>query len=77
VDAVLSDELNHASIIDGIRLCKAHKYRYRHLDMADLEAKLQEAQVSGGTGAQGLGSPSVFPGEGNKAWKDSLTHKTA
>ncbi|XP_047297172.1 2-amino-3-ketobutyrate coenzyme A ligase, mitochondrial isoform X4 [Homo sapiens] len=43
-DAVLSDELNHASIIDGIRLCKAHKYRYRHLDMADLEAKLQEAQ---------------------------------
>uniref|UniRef100_A0A4W2IEW6 2-amino-3-ketobutyrate coenzyme A ligase, mitochondrial n=1 Tax=Bos indicus x Bos taurus TaxID=30522 RepID=A0A4W2IEW6_BOBOX len=43
-DAVLSDELNHASIIDGIRLCKAHKYRYHHLDMADLEAKLQEAQ---------------------------------
>nr|XP_023486831.1 2-amino-3-ketobutyrate coenzyme A ligase, mitochondrial-like isoform X1 [Equus caballus] len=43
-DAVLSDELNHASIIDGIRLCKAHKYRYRHLDMANLEAKLQEAQ---------------------------------
>uniref|UniRef100_A0A8D0RFD9 2-amino-3-ketobutyrate coenzyme A ligase, mitochondrial n=1 Tax=Sus scrofa TaxID=9823 RepID=A0A8D0RFD9_PIG len=43
-DAVLSDELNHASIIDGIRLCKAHKYRYRHLDVADLEAKLQEAQ---------------------------------
>ncbi|EGV94327.1 2-amino-3-ketobutyrate coenzyme A ligase, mitochondrial [Cricetulus griseus] len=43
-DAVLSDELNHASIIDGIRLCKAHKYRYSHLDMADLEAKLKEAQ---------------------------------
>ncbi|XP_038612253.1 2-amino-3-ketobutyrate coenzyme A ligase, mitochondrial [Tachyglossus aculeatus] len=43
-DAVLSDELNHASIIDGIRLCKANKFRYRHLDMADLEAKLQEAQ---------------------------------
>lgn len=49
-DAVLSDELNHASIIDGIRLCKAHKYRYRHLDMADLEAKLQEAQVGRGPG---------------------------
>ncbi|KFQ42585.1 hypothetical protein N333_08003, partial [Nestor notabilis] len=44
-DAVLSDELNHASIIDGIRLCKANKYRYKHMDMQDLEAKLQDAQV--------------------------------
>ena len=52
-DAVLSDELNHASIIDGIRLCKAHKYRYRHLDMADLEAKLQEAQVGQGLAVLG------------------------
>ncbi|MEE6516568.1 hypothetical protein FKM82_026142 [Ascaphus truei] len=43
-DAVLSDELNHASIIDGIRLCKANKYRYKHMDMGDLEAKLKEAQ---------------------------------
>jgi len=43
-DAVISDALNHASIIDGIRLCKAQRFRYNHLDMADLEAKLQEAQ---------------------------------
>ncbi|XP_060101464.1 2-amino-3-ketobutyrate coenzyme A ligase, mitochondrial [Heteronotia binoei] len=43
-DAVLSDELNHASIIDGIRLCKANKYRYKHMDMQDLESKLQDAQ---------------------------------
>jgi glycine C-acetyltransferase len=42
-DAILSDELNHASIIDGIRLCKAAKYRYRNGDMDDLEAKLKEA----------------------------------
>jgi glycine C-acetyltransferase len=43
-DAVISDELNHASIIDGIRLCKAARYRYKNNDMADLEAKLKEAQ---------------------------------
>jgi glycine C-acetyltransferase len=41
-DAVISDELNHASIIDGIRLCKAQRLRYKHNDMADLEAKLRE-----------------------------------
>ena len=41
--AVISDALNHASIIDGIRLCKARRYRYAHSDLADLEAKLQEA----------------------------------
>lgn len=42
-DAVISDELNHASIIDGVRLCKAQRFRYQHNDMADLEAKLREA----------------------------------
>ena len=46
-DAVISDELNHASIIDGIRLCKAKRYRYKNNDMADLEAKLQEADANG------------------------------
>jgi glycine C-acetyltransferase len=43
-DAVVSDELNHASIIDGIRLCKAQRFRYKHNDMADLEAQLRAAK---------------------------------
>jgi glycine C-acetyltransferase len=42
--AILTDALNHASVIDGIRMCKAQRYIYNHMDMADLEAKLQEAQ---------------------------------
>ena len=44
-DAIISDSLNHASIIDGVRLCKAQRFRYANADMADLEAKLQEAQA--------------------------------
>ncbi len=43
-DAIISDELNHASIIDGVRLCKAQRYRFKNNDMNDLEAKLKEAQ---------------------------------
>jgi glycine C-acetyltransferase len=46
-DAVISDSLNHASIIDGVRLCKAQRYRYANNDMADLEAKLKEADTAG------------------------------
>ena len=46
-DAVISDELNHASIIDGVRLCKAKRFRYRNNDMADLEAQLQLADAAG------------------------------
>jgi glycine C-acetyltransferase len=46
-DAVISDALNHASIIDGIRLCKAERYRYKNNDMADLELKLKEAVAKG------------------------------
>lgn len=44
-DAIISDELNHASIIDGVRLCKAQRYRYKNADMADLERQLQAAQA--------------------------------
>ncbi len=46
-DAVISDELNHASIIDGVRLCKAARYRYKNNDMQDLAAKLREARAAG------------------------------
>lgn len=46
-DAIISDELNHASIIDGVRLCKATRLRYKNSDMSDLEAKLQEADGAG------------------------------
>ena len=46
-DAVISDELNHASIIDGVRLCKANRFRYKNCDLADLEARLIEADAAG------------------------------
>jgi len=46
-DAVISNELNHASIIDGVRLCKAKRFRYKNNDMADLEARLKEADAEG------------------------------
>ena len=46
-DAVISDELNHASIIDGVRLCKARRYRYKNNDMADLRARLEDARATG------------------------------
>ncbi len=46
-DAIISDELNHASIIDGVRLCKANRYRYKHNDMIDLEKQLQNAKEAG------------------------------
>ncbi|MBA1936689.1 aminotransferase class I/II-fold pyridoxal phosphate-dependent enzyme, partial [Escherichia coli] len=46
-DAIISDALNHASIIDGVRLCKAKRYRYANNDMHELEARLKEAREAG------------------------------
>jgi len=63
-DAVVSDELNHASIIDGIRLCKARRFRYRNNDMSDLEAKLQEA---GNSGTRMIATDGVFSMDGTIA----------
>jgi len=65
-DAVISDALNHASIIDGIRLCKAERYRYANADMNDLEAKLSEAR---GKGARRVlvATDGVFSMDGNVA----------
>jgi glycine C-acetyltransferase len=63
-DAVISDELNHASIIDGIRLCKAQRFRYRHNDMADLKARLEEAR---GCRFRVIFTDSVFSMDGDLA----------
>ncbi len=65
-DAVLSDALNHASIIDGVRLCKAKRFRYQHVDMADLEAKLQEADA-GGARLKLIATDGVFSMDGTIA----------
>lgn len=63
-DAVISDELNHASIIDGVRLCKAQRLRYGNNDMADLEARLQEAR---GARFRLIATDGVFSMDGNLA----------
>jgi glycine C-acetyltransferase len=63
-DAVISDELNHASIIDGIRLCKARRYRYAHNNMADLEDRLREC---GDAGARLIATDGVFSMDGTIA----------
>src|SRR6516165_2265758 len=61
-DAVISDELNHASIIDGIRLCKARRFRYRNGDMSDLEERLKEAA---GTRFRMIATDGVFSMDGS------------
>ncbi|MEL6591756.1 MAG: glycine C-acetyltransferase [Bacteroidota bacterium] len=68
-DAIISDSLNHASIIDGIRLCKAQRFRYTSNDMADLEAKLQEAQ---GARRRLIATDGVFSMDGTLAQLDKI-----
>jgi len=68
-DAVISDALNHASIIDGIRLCKAQRFRFQHNDMADLEAKLKDAQ---GARRRMIATDGVFSMDGTIAQLDKM-----
>ena len=68
-DAVISDELNHASIIDGVRLCKATRFRYLNRDMADLEAKLRESQ---GARHRLIATDGVFSMDGYVAPLDAI-----
>lgn len=68
-DAIISDELNHASIIDGIRLCKAARYRYKNNDMADLEARLKEAS---GARRRLIATDGVFSMDGYIAQLDKI-----
>jgi glycine C-acetyltransferase len=71
-DAVISDALNHASIIDGVRLCKAKRYRYANCDMADLERQLQQAKADG-AGTIMITSDGVFSMDGFIAPLDGIT----
>ena len=70
-DAVISDELNHASIIDGVRLCKAARFRYKNNDMADLESKLEEAKA-GGARRILITTDGVFSMDGSIAQLDKI-----
>ena len=73
-DAVISDALNHASIIDGIRLCKAQRFRYANQDMADLEAKLIEAsEETPGAGRSSSPTASSPWTATSRRWRPSAT----
>ncbi|MBP9153977.1 MAG: glycine C-acetyltransferase [Xanthomonadales bacterium] len=71
-DAIISDALNHASIIDGVRLCKARRYRYANCDMADLEAQLKQARADGARTIM-ITSDGVFSMDGFIAPLDRIT----
>lgn len=68
-DAIISDQLNHASIIDGVRLCKARRFVYKHNDMQDLEEKLKEAS---GSGTTVIATDGVFSMDGTIAQLDNI-----
>ena len=68
-DAIISDRLNHASIIDGVRLCKADRYVYKHSDMGDLEAQLQDAQDAN---VRLIATDGVFSMDGDVAKLDEI-----
>ncbi|MEX0884328.1 MAG: glycine C-acetyltransferase [Cyclobacteriaceae bacterium] len=70
-DAIISDALNHASIIDGVRLCKAMRYRYQHNDMSDLEEQLQEADRKGAKNKM-IVTDGVFSMDGTIAQLDKI-----
>ena len=70
-DAIISDSLNHASIIDGVRLCKAQRYRYANNDMADLEAQLKAADAAG-VRSKIIGTDGVFSMDGYVAQLDQI-----
>lgn len=69
-DAIISDSLNHASIIDGVRLCKAKRFRYDHLNMEDLEKQLQAAE---GSRLKAIVTDGVFSMDGDIAPLDKIT----
>ena len=71
-DAIISDSLNHASIIDGVRLCKAKRYRYANCDMADLEAQLKQAKADGARTIM-ITTDGVFSMDGFVAPLDEIT----
>ncbi|MBD8524661.1 glycine C-acetyltransferase [Pseudomarimonas arenosa] len=71
-DAIISDALNHASIIDGVRLCKAKRYRYANCDMADLEAQLKQARADGARDIM-ITTDGVFSMDGFIAPLDQIT----
>ena len=71
-DAIISDALNHASIIDGVRLCKARRYRYANCDMADLEAQLKQARADGARTIM-ITTDGVFSMDGFIAPLDAIT----